>query len=98
MTDDVTRRIATANNMAVRQRNYRRARDRALARLAQAYPDDYRDLLEQERASDERMGKSWVDIAGNTITSQLGTRSSTTAARPQAADNGEDEGDRGGEA
>jgi hypothetical protein len=66
--------------------------------LAQAYPDDYKDLLEQERASDERMGKSWVDIAGNTITSQLGTRASATSAGSQAADNGKGEGDRGGEA
>ena len=92
------RRIATAKNMAVRQRNYRRARDRALARLAQAYPDDYRDLLEQERASDERMGKKWLDITGATAVSNLDTRAGTTPAGTQAADNGEDEGDRGGEA
>jgi hypothetical protein len=92
------RRIATAKNMAVRQRNYRRARDRALARLANAYPDDYKDLLEQERASDEHMGKSWLDITGTTTASQLGTRPSSTAARPQATNHGEDEGDRGGEA
>ncbi len=92
------RRIATAKNMAVRQRNYRRARDRALARLANAYPDVYKELLEQERANDERLGKSWLDITGTTTASQLGTRPSTTAARPQTADNSEDEGDRGGEA
>jgi hypothetical protein len=98
MTDDVARRIATANNMAVRQRNYRRARDRALARLANAHPDDYKELLEQERANDERMGKRWLDIAGNTIASTMDTRASTTTARPQADNNGEDEGDRGGEA
>ncbi len=92
------RRIATAKNMAVRQRNYRRARDRALARLANAYPDVYKELLEQERANDERLGKSWLDITGTTTASQLGTRPSATAARPQATNNGEDEGDRGGEA
>jgi len=92
------RRIATAKNMAVRQRNYRRARDRALARLANAYPDVYKELLEQERANDERLGKSWLDITGTTTASQLGTRTLGTAARPQTADNGEDKGDRGGEA
>ena len=92
------RRIATAKNMAVRQRNYRRARDRALARLAQAYPDDYKDLLEQERASDEHMGKKWLDITGVTAISNLDTRTGTTPTGPQAADRGEDEGDRGGEA
>ena len=92
------RRIATAKNMAVRQRNYRRARDRALARLAQAYPDDYKDLLEQERASDEHMGKKWLDITGATTVSQLDTRASASAAGSQTADDGEREGDRGGEA
>jgi hypothetical protein len=98
MTDDVARRIATANNMAVRQRNYRRARDRALARLANAYPDDYKELLEQERANDELMGKKWLDITGATAASQLDTRASTTTTRPQASNNGEDEGNYGGEA
>jgi hypothetical protein len=46
MTD---RRVATAMNMAVRQRNYRRARDRALARLAQAYPNLYKEYLRKRR-------------------------------------------------
>ena len=69
------RRVATAINMAVRQRNYRRARDRALARLANAYPDDYKELLEQEKASDEAQGKKWLDINGTTsdITSSVST-------------------------
>lgn len=98
MTDDVARRIATANNIAVRQRNYRRARDRALARLANAYPDDYKELLEQERANDERMGKIWVDIAGNTITSTMGTRTDSSITRPQASNNSKNQGDNGGEA
>ena len=62
-------------NMAVRQRNYRRARDRALTRLAQAYPDDYKKLLEQEKANDEAQGRKWLDIDGNTA--QLDTRSDT---------------------
>ena len=60
------KRVATAMNMAVRQRNYRRARDRALTRLAQAYPDEYKEYLEQEKASDENEGKKWVDITGRT--------------------------------
>ena len=46
------RRVAAAKNMAVRQRNYRRARDRALVRLAQAYPETYKELLELEKARD----------------------------------------------
>lgn len=66
------RRMATAMNMAVRQRNYRRARDRALARLAQAYPDDYKELLEQEKAIDETQGRKWLDINGTTTAGKLG--------------------------
>jgi hypothetical protein len=83
---------------AVSYRNYRRARDRALSRLAKAYPNDYKELLEQEKANDEQLGKKWFatdDVIGVTF---VDTRADSTAARPQAADNGEDEGDRGGEA
>lgn len=60
------RRITTAKNMAVRQRNYRRARDRALVKLAQLYPETYKDLLEREKAIDEAEGRKWIDIDGNT--------------------------------
>jgi hypothetical protein len=62
----VERRIETAKVQAVRQRNYRRARDRALARLANDYPNVYRTYLEEEREADEQMGKKWLDINGNT--------------------------------
>ena len=60
------RRIETAKAQAVRQRNYRRARDRALARLGNDYPNVYRTYLEEEIEADEKMGKKWLDIAGNT--------------------------------
>jgi type II secretory pathway component HofQ len=95
MTD---RRVGTALNAAVRQRNYRRARDRALAKLAQRFPDDYRQLMEKEKESDEQLGKKWLDITGSTTASQMGTRADATATRPQTIYGGEDEGDRGGEA
>ena len=64
----VERRIETAKVQAVRQRNYRRARDRALARLANDYPNVYRTYLEEEREADEQMGKKWLDLDGNTRT------------------------------
>ena len=69
------RRIETAKRNAVGYRNYRRARDRALARLATAYPENYKELLEQEKASDEAQGKKWLDINGTTgdITSSVST-------------------------
>ena len=70
------RRLATAANMAVRQRNYRRARDRALVKLAQLYPDAYKELLEREKANDEAQGRKWLDINGNTA--GVDTRSTTT--------------------
>ena len=97
MTDEVARRIATASNRAVRHRNYRRARDRALARLANAYPDDYKELLEQERANDERLGKSWIDIAGNTTASGMGTRTNAPTTGASGSDNRTQEGNYGGE-
>ena len=72
------RRVATAMNMAVRQRNYRRARERALTALAQQYPDNYKELLEREKARDEEEGRKWLDIHGTT--SIMDTRSATTVS------------------
>jgi hypothetical protein len=66
--------------------------------LAKAYPNDYKELLEQEKASDEQLGKKWFatdDVIGVTF---VDTRASATSAGPQATNRGEDEGDRGGEA
>jgi hypothetical protein len=60
------RRIETAKAQAVRRRNYRRARDRALARLSRDYPNVYRAYLEEEIEADDQMGKKWLDISGNT--------------------------------
>lgn len=62
----VRQRIETAKLQAVRQRNYRRARDRALARLSKDYPNVYRTYLEEEMRADEKMGKKWLDLDGNT--------------------------------
>ena len=63
---DTSRRTQTALNQAVHYRNYRRVRDRALRRLANQYPDQYRQFLEEERAKDEAEGKAWLDIYGRT--------------------------------
>jgi len=61
-----TQRIKAAADQAVRQRNYRRARERALTRLANDYPNVYRAYLEEEKEADEKMGKKWLDLDGNT--------------------------------
>ena len=68
------RRIETAKAQAVRQRNYRRARDRALARLGNDYPNVYRAYLEEEMKADDQMGKKWLDISGNTKSARSRSR------------------------
>ena len=62
---DLNRRMATAARQAVHNRNYRRARDRALTKLAHLYPDTYKQLLGIEKAIDEHEGKSWIDLNGS---------------------------------
>jgi hypothetical protein len=69
-----TQRLKSAADQAVRQRNYQRARQRAFTRLANAFPDIYRAYLEEEKLSDEKMGKKWLDIDGNTSLTNTRTR------------------------
>lgn len=91
------RRITAAKNMAVRQRNYRRARDRALVKLAQLYPDTYKELLEREKANDEAQGRKWIDIDGNT--SIVDTRSvATVTSTSETSNQRENQSNNGGEA
>jgi hypothetical protein len=91
------RRLVAAANMAVRQRNYRRARDRALVKLAQLYPDAYKELLEREKANDEAQGRKWLDIDGTTT--GMDTRSITTVdAQASTSNQRTNEGHNGGEA
>jgi hypothetical protein len=62
----VEKRIESALKQAVHYRNYRRARERALAKLSHLYPDTYKQLLGIEKAIDEQEGKKWIDITGAT--------------------------------
>jgi predicted RNase H-like nuclease (RuvC/YqgF family) len=96
------KRLRGAANQAVRQRNYRRARDRALVRLAHLYPDTYKQLLEMEKNTDEQEGKTWLDLDGNTIP-VVGVRIRTADGRgaPVIKDHineSTDKGNDGGEA
>lgn len=89
------KRIESAMRMAVRQRNYRRVRDRALTKLAQAYPETYKELLELEKVSDETTGAKWVDIDGNSslvVVARSG-RSTENIVIETYGDFDEDEGD-----
>ena len=64
---NIEKRKQSAHNQAVSYRNYRRARERALVKLAQAYPDEYKSLLELEKLRDEQTGAKWIDITGTTL-------------------------------
>ncbi len=99
MTDEVKRRMETASRKAVRDRNYRRARDRALARLAHLYPDTYKQLLEMEKKQDELQGKKWISIDGTTVL-RVGVHTRATGADDlvYSSNAGENEGNNGGEA
>jgi hypothetical protein len=66
MNEDEARTL-TAIKQSVYYRNYRRARDRALVRLAQAYPEQYRSLFEEEKARDEAEGKTWTSSGTSII-------------------------------
>ena len=94
------KRLASAAKQAVYYRNYRRARDRALVKLAQAYPDTYKELLEKEKVSDEQEGKAWIDLNGTVISPRIVTRAKDRGiAFPKAnASTNTDEGNNGGEA
>lgn len=85
---DRKRRIESAKRQAVSYRNYRRVRDRALVQLAKAYPETYKELLEQEKVSDVELGKKWVDIDGNTI-ANLDLRTSTTSSEARGRSTGD---------
>ena len=101
MVDDLKRRQETAERQAIRQRNYRRIRDRALARLKKLYPDEYEQLLKEERERDETEGKAWLDLSGRTNSSLGSTsspnRRSKVSIRQTDRDNLK-EGNDGGEA
>jgi predicted RNase H-like nuclease (RuvC/YqgF family) len=93
------KRLKAAAGQAVSYRNYRRARDRALTRLAQAYPETYKELLELEKTSDEVTGTKWLDIDGNTIlTVGVRTAQGVSHRTIETNDQYEDQGDNGGEA
>lgn len=59
-------RIQTAKTVMTSRRNYRRCRDRALARLSNNHREEYLELLEEERIRDVKEGKAWVDLSGRT--------------------------------
>lgn len=89
------KRLAAAENMAVRQRNYRRARDRALARLAQKYKEEYLELLAEEKEKDQKEGKRWHNLTGSPLDTWLvSTEQPTDTHRGDTSDIPQDEGNQ----
>lgn len=89
----IAKRIAAAENMAVRSRNYRRARERALTALARLHKEDYFELLEIEKAKDEQAGKRWSNLTGPDVYNNLDT--STNHASPAGRDTSDIPQDKG---
>lgn len=87
-----------SGKQVVHYRNYRRARDKALVRLAHLYPDTYKQLLSEQRSFDEQKGKIWSATANTRLTVGVHTRANDTPPFGDPADAGEDEGYYGGEA
>ena len=90
---DLNRRMATAARQAVHNRNYRRARDRAMTKLAHLYPDTYKQLLGIEKAIDEQEGKNWIDLNGSSrmvssTSTSNGYLTDTRETNSQARNNG----------
>ena len=96
MSDE--KRMASAAKAAVYYRNYRRARDRALIKLSHLHPEDYKELLEKEKVSDEQEGKTWIDLNGTTASPRIVARAKARGITLTQTDTDTDQGDNGGKA
>jgi hypothetical protein len=85
-----------SGKQALHYRNYRRARDRALVRLAHLYPDTYKQLLGIEKAFDEQENKKWIAVDGASSLT-ISTHTRANGAHTFATQGG-NEGNDGGEA
>ena len=95
MTDKVIeKRKQAAENWAVRSRNYRRARERALTALARRYKEDYLALLEEEKEKDEQEGKRWRNLTGPDVSTDLDySTNRTSKTRGDTSTNTQNESD-----
>jgi len=88
-----------SGKQSIHYRNYRRARDKALVRLAHLYPDTYKQLLDEQRSFDEQEGKTWIIDSNSKLTVAIHTRANAVPTFDgDPADAGEDKGNNGGEA
>lgn len=87
-----------SGSQSVHYRNYRRARDKALVRLAHLYPDTYKQLLDEQRKFDEQEGKNWFIDSDSRLTVNVRTRANGTPTVAKASSARENEGNNGGKA
>jgi hypothetical protein len=88
-----------SGKQSIHYRNYRRARDKALVRLAHLYPDTYKQLLDEQRSFDEQEGKSWIITGDSRLTIAVHTRANAVPDVAGRTDyESADEGYNGGEA
>ena len=88
-----------SGKQSIHYRNYRRARDKALVRLAHLYPDTYKQLLDEQRSFDEQEGKSWIINSDSRLTIAVHTRANAVPDVAGRTDyDSSDEGYNGGEA
>jgi hypothetical protein len=87
-----------SGKQSIHYRNYRRARDKALVRLAHLYPETYKQLLDEQRSFDEQEGKTWIIDSNSRLTVGVHTRANAVpdvAGRTdyEGADESYDEGE-----
>jgi hypothetical protein len=88
-----------SGKQAIHYRNYRRARDKALVRLAHLYPDTYKQLLNEQRSFDEQEGTTWSITGDSKLTITTRTRANAVPDVAGRTDyESSDEGNYGGEA
>ena len=88
-----------SGKQVIHYRNYRRARDKALVRLAHLYPETYKQLLEEQRRFDEIEGKNWFANSNTNLSVGVHTRANSVPEVAGRTDyESQDEGDYGGEA
>jgi hypothetical protein len=88
-----------SGKQAIHYRNYRRARDKALVRLAHLYPDTYKQLLDEQRSFDEQEGTTWSIASDSKLTITTRTRANAVPAfTSKDGDQSQNASDNGGEA
>jgi hypothetical protein len=88
-----------SGKQAIHYRNYRRARDKALTRLAHLYPDTYKQLLDEQRSFDEQEGTTWSITSDSKLSITVHTRANAVPVfDTDTRDARKDESNNGGEA